>query len=393
MFILHIESLIYSIVFGPLGLAETGIYAAAQDALSAIEAPCDVLFTREVRPVKQAQSSQSTPVSKPSAELLRAPYTSTRTRGLGRTVRAPPKKLLFLRNNTTNPPQIVKLACQDCSRSDFSSLQGLLNHCRLRHQREYGSHDECVQSCALLVEGDEEQAWVVANGTEVAGISLPGLKRLFEIAVGGGRDLLSSLSTRPPQSSIKIEETADIPLPVLNESIPKDRENSAPASHLTRTLGHHEDTPALAPFLGKEPKRRVINIHDEHVDILSGVHSLPKSSHPPRNWKMHFAHRSEAHSTLTQSADPSQALSGEEIPREASFTPKTIMHGTGTRFHISTRVSIDDRSLWIPAGNYAFDILYIILTYNQINDLRYMKSIHISGDSQYLPHPMYALES
>ena len=262
-----------------------------------------------------------------------------------------------------------------------------MNHCRLRHKHEYGSHDECVQSCALLVEDDEEQAWVVANGTEVAGISLPGLKRLFEIAVGGGRDLLSSLSTRVSPPDVKVEEsntlTTATPL-ITNEATPK--ASPAPAPHLTKTLGHHEDTPALAQFLGKEPKRRIINLYDEQVDILSGVDPPPSSSRSTRNWKMQFVHRSEAHSILTQSAEISQTSSGEEIqddPREEKVsTSKPVIHGTGTRFHISARVKVDDRSLWIPLGNSIIDLLFIILTSVETNGRLYVQSIHTSGESQ-----------
>ncbi|CAL1712654.1 unnamed protein product [Somion occarium] len=343
--------------------AESDMKTAALDALGAIEAPCNVLFTREVQALQIAQHLRPVTISNastPSINPLRAPYTTTtRIRGLNRAVRAPPKKLLFLRNTSTNPPQIVKLACQDCSRTDFSSLQGLLNHCRLRHLREYGSHDDCVQSCAVLIEEDEEQAWVVANGTEVAGISLPGLRRLFEIAVGGGRDLLS-LPARPAQSNVvKTEESASLTATPVAEVEP----TPAPSIHLTRTLGLHEDTPALAPLLGREPKRRVIHVHDENVDIFSGVDLQPKSQvFKKPNWRMRYAHRSEAQSALmesiTSSSTPAPAdgelsmLEGEETElaasKETSSTPNPFMRGVGTRFHISARVTIQDRSKWIP---------------------------------------------
>lgn len=39
------------------------------------------------------------------------------------------------------------------------------------------------------------------------------------------------------------------------------------STYLSRTLGHHKDTPALAPFLGQAPKRWSINTFDEDQDI------------------------------------------------------------------------------------------------------------------------------
>ncbi|KAI0070446.1 hypothetical protein K474DRAFT_1776796 [Panus rudis PR-1116 ss-1] len=326
---------------------------AAFDALTSIERPCDPLFTRDVKPKPtkplQPLVSESTSSVTPTnpADLNSTSHINTRTRGQNRTARAPPRKLLFLRNNATQPPQIVKLACPDCSRSDFSSLQGLLNHCRLRHEREFGSHDECVQSCAILVEGDEEQAWVVANGTEVAGISLPGLRRLFEIAVGGGRDLLSlTPSSQPPSTPVPEEK-----------SQPDTEPRTSSVSLLARTLGHHEDTPALAPFLGKEAKRRCINVHDEDVDIFSGV-TAPSVLHRP--WRMHYTHRSSAQSLLNELQEdvsgqtPPDELAGEvaekpdKKPIIDNIPEPTPFHGIGTRFHIAVRVTIEDRSLWLP---------------------------------------------
>ena len=39
------------------------------------------------------------------------------------------------------------------------------------------------------------------------------------------------------------------------------------STYLLRTLGHHKDTPALAPFLGQAPKRRSINTFDKDQDV------------------------------------------------------------------------------------------------------------------------------
>ncbi|KIP06229.1 hypothetical protein PHLGIDRAFT_468557 [Phlebiopsis gigantea 11061_1 CR5-6] len=272
---------------------------------------------------------------------------STRNRGQGRAARSLPRKLLFLRNTTTSPPQIAKLACPDCSRTDFSSLQGLLNHCRLSHKREFGSHDECVQCCAVLVEGAEDQTRVIANGTEVGGITIPGLRRLFEIAVGGTTQAAMLLPHKKPEPPPGAEaslpsQVAPAPGPLSSSA----REDPAP---VTRTLGYHADTPALASFLGRAPKQRRIHSYDENkpVDIF-GDEGGSKGSH----WRMSYTHRNKARAALDVVVEPSAAASGSAVEPtpQLSTIAASLLHGTVSRFHMMARINIRDLSMWLPVS-------------------------------------------
>jgi len=272
---------------------------AALDALDALEDPCNILYDRDVtifqKPMRPVQTSTATtPIAENSASVIpqSTPRTgSSRIRGLPRAPPPPPaKKLLFIRDTSTNPPSIAKLACPDCARTDFAALQGLLNHCRLRHNREYGSHDECMQSCAVLVP-EEERDWVVANGTELAGISLPSLRRLFEIAVGGGNHI-----TIP---GIQQARTTEEPAKEDNDVSREPSEPVPTSTEVTRTLGYHADTPALAPFLGRAPKKRMINVYEDpniEIDILSREGELQGRTEGKRGWRMAYNHRNTARS-------------------------------------------------------------------------------------------------
>ena len=322
--------------------------AAALDALRAAEEPSKPLFDREVftveRPPAPLPPASSTEAPTYSRNLPRG--TSSRARDRGPV--QPVKKLLFLRNTNTDPPEIAKLACPDCARSDFSNLQGLLNHCRIRHGREFGSHDECVQSCAVIVP-DEERDWVVANGTELGGISLPSLRRLFELAVGAG-DNVRILGLRKESEPVR-DAAADIP----------EREPEA-STELTKTLGYHKDTPALAPFLGREPKKRVINVYDdpdEELDILGDSAGPTNSLVAVRGWRKHYSHRNTARAELDEaSPDPAEPPS-ERTANDHSHSqtpvdlgPSAAIGVASSRFHIVARVKVADSSLWIPPGVY-----------------------------------------
>ncbi|KAI9787796.1 MAG: hypothetical protein M1816_007444 [Peltula sp. TS41687] len=50
---------------------------------------------------------------------------------------------------------MVKLACLDCGRGNFSSAQGFINHCRIAHHRGFDSHDAAANACGEPVEIDD----------------------------------------------------------------------------------------------------------------------------------------------------------------------------------------------------------------------------------------------
>jgi hypothetical protein len=285
-------------------------------------------FTSEAVPTPSATSSTN-PYTRP--------YTRhTRLRRSPSSIR-PPSQHLYIRDSSTNT--IARLACPDCSREDFPRVQSLLNHCRIQHAREFGSHDECIRGCAIQVPADEE-AWVIENGSELRNVSLPSLQRLFEMAVGDVGSPLEISQVNNPSSVL--QDVSPEHNTVTGRECLLSSTSAHTSTHLSRTLGHHVDTPALAPFLGRAPKRRSITTYDENapVDIDGSAHVIPGR----RQWRMPLTHRSRARPALDLM-----------IPVDTPL-PKLTSHVApvtqGTRFHIVARVTISDRSLWIPIGEY-----------------------------------------
>ncbi|TKA81834.1 hypothetical protein B0A49_01064 [Cryomyces minteri] len=54
--------------------------------------------------------------------------------------------------------QHVKLICNDCERGDFSSIQGFLNHCRIKHHKDYKSHEAAAVDCGRSLDADDSHA-------------------------------------------------------------------------------------------------------------------------------------------------------------------------------------------------------------------------------------------
>jgi hypothetical protein len=304
----------------------------ALEVLDTIESECDIIFARPLKfatphepPIPLLQHHASQQLSRSSR--ARAPTTRAN---------APTAQLLFIRDDGTSPPTVAKMVCPGCGRSNFPSMQGLLNHCRLAHQQHYGNHDECMQACAAVIASAEERDWTVAHGIEIGGIARPSVRRLFEIAVGRA-DAMRLLGRDAVQGE------------------PQAAGGPAPNTHLSQTLGHHEDTPALAPFLGRTPVRRCINVHDDGqvVDITEGLEDDIR--HEAKAWRMAYHHRSsvaeETDETNEVPIGDEGLLTGPVVPTEEYVMPPTGQ----SRFHMVARIVVADRSLWIPPGE-VFDV-------------------------------------
>lgn len=53
--------------------------------------------------------------------------------------------------------EYVRLRCQDCLRSNFNNVQGFLNHCRIKHNQDYKSHEAAAIACGQIIQHDENQ--------------------------------------------------------------------------------------------------------------------------------------------------------------------------------------------------------------------------------------------
>jgi len=337
-------------------IAPDDFQEAALDALNAAEVSSAFLFDQDEFMYNETEppSRSFSPVATIQRERIPPKVRPTRT-----TTAKPhlQKRLLYIRLPPTEiavDEQVAIMTCPTCARTQFSTLQGLLNHARLAHGIEWASHDACIAACAVPVaSGDEaEKERVEAEGVEVPwGGSVVGLQRLFERAVGFNMPL--SLC---PKDQLEASVAA-----------------ATPSTLLSRTLGLHADSPALAPFLGKPPKRRCIHTYDEdtNVDILSidnaarkPAPSLERSEEFTRKaeengihpWRMAYPHRSRARPELDLVVDPPTL-----VDDGADITATAVIPGSTTsRFHITARVCITDRSLYVSPGWFPFCYVFIV---------------------------------
>ncbi|KAL0580194.1 hypothetical protein V5O48_001787 [Marasmius crinis-equi] len=301
---------------------------AALDTLDTIESRNRILFPADA----------TVPVITPAPTTTK-PRPPPKEKPITRSQKA---KFLFLRSND----QVFILRCPTCLRHSFSMLQGLYNHSRISHHVEWGSHEECVKACAVLQQ-DFDQVLDLESGVEVGSTSqtggiLPGVRSLFQMAVEG--------SGAGPTSALEGEG---------------DDEDGG--MHLTRTLGWHSDTPALAQFLGKEATRKGIKVWNEEQDV--NVDELDESSPTllrRGRWRMTYSHRN----SIKQSSPIEileDAVSKPQVAEEnQSVTSANTIQPTpssSSRFHITCRVTITDHSLFISPGElYVYEKDKAVLT-------------------------------
>ncbi|KAJ7468709.1 hypothetical protein FB451DRAFT_1257076 [Mycena latifolia] len=277
----------------------------ALDALSAIDTPAEILFARD-EPAPRLDTRRLSFAKKPRKKP---------------TARAqPPKKggkFLYIHREGTGTPSILR--CPVCLRTDFISLHGLFSHARGTHSLAWSTHDECVRHCACALEEVQGGAVDFADldaGVEVGtGGILPGLRSLFQKAVGEGE----------------------------GEELDLEGETT-----LSRTLGYHVDTPALASFLGREPIRRGVLVWDP--DSVVDINGFDEKPHAKPRWRMPFSHRNVYKDVPPSSAAPPEAASVPWVPSPQSNIagPANGLPTPSSRFHIATRIIVADRSLWIP---------------------------------------------
>ncbi|KZT36036.1 hypothetical protein SISSUDRAFT_100743 [Sistotremastrum suecicum HHB10207 ss-3] len=287
--------------------ALSALQEAADNALHSIDATLSTVFQHDAPWDRTAFRSSLSPIDHPLPKTRPLP----RTRG-----RLPPTEL-YVQNAFTSPPLVARLACSACGRYDVPTIQGLLNHCRLSHHRDYTSHDELVEACGQILSPEEAQS-VIESGIDVKVVNLPSLRRLFQRAVDGDE---KPGATMPSQSELW-------------------RGNL-----LSRSLGLHKDTPALAPFLGREPKRRLIHVYDDDeddVDILSVDPNMHRSNALGRP-RMQFSSWNESDDDMQADALPILSHPKAQIVARARLDQHDL-----SRFHVKRRVIIADRSLSFP---------------------------------------------
>lgn len=171
---------------------------------------------------------------------------------------------------------LVRLVCKDCDRSIFGSMQGFINHCRISHARDYGSHDSAAVACGVVIEeqdGKGRQALrLLGRGVN----SKPILRdRSFSMSAVSGR-AMSQAQLQQLQQQQQQHRTQQIPTQLL----PQQRGVTPTVSSLPPPPTKFIPPPKITTFDNLEQlliDRKVAQDVDFKVLVKSSMESVPKS--------------------------------------------------------------------------------------------------------------------
>lgn len=285
---------------------QSSFHDAAERVYEDIEDSCHIISShksRLLRPITSGKPPvlQVTPIIEPPRTRKRITLNLTNTP----THNGP---ILYQDRNTG---ATVKLTCVDCGRSDFPTIQGFLNHCRLAHSRIFNTHDECIQTSGVPIGRDEKEAFRLA-GVEIHISNSTSIRGMFERAVG--------LEKAESDASGHVESVS---------------------THLSRTLGVHALTPTLAPFLGKAVRKKQIHIFEEpgFIDIMSADEEEPRRNN--------LRQRREDRDKISPFLEVLSVMQQHGALETSRSSEENSEH---SRFRVKRRIIIADHSLHLPEG-------------------------------------------
>jgi ADA HAT complex component 1 len=106
------------------------------------------------------------------ARTSRTSTGTLRLQALGENPPPAPKIDPLLHKRSTDG-QWVRLYCAQCGHSNFSNTQGFLNHCRIKHNQVFKSHDQAAIACGIPVDVNEAGNPVLATEPSSATTATP----------------------------------------------------------------------------------------------------------------------------------------------------------------------------------------------------------------------------
>ncbi|KAF5341651.1 hypothetical protein D9611_001672 [Ephemerocybe angulata] len=418
------------------------IQQLATETLINAEAPAQALFatpyTSSCVPSPSQVHAIPTSFQSPAVPYRRPPPRQKPAPGRGK------PSFLYVQTQTQGGPAVTPyllLRCPVCARTAFSSLQGLLNHARISHSIEWGTHEACIKACAVAEPELDPEA-----GSEVwlGPAAVRGLQDIFERAAAG-QDLQGQGQEQAALVKVESEDNQDGLLSGPSQSSLHHGPGSANPSQSTAPA----DTANRA---NAALRKREIRVYDEDVNICDDTATTnPNTEGVPnkmqsrnahtgsrRVWKMGFAprHHPQPLSELSNLPAPTASEQvaggrlkeggegdGKQEEREdklgkdvhadaapptvsvpntpapsSSFSPMLIP-SSKSRFHFTARVGVSDRSLFVnsvstPEGIFTRKWMIAVDSPSYaipISSILHSVSVSVAGsegDAVYLPVPV-----
>lgn len=150
---------------------------------------------------------------------------------------------------------MVKLVCLDCRRSDFSSTQGFINHCRIAHTRQFLSHDAAIEASGEELDADEGNAVdgnLAKGGPTSAGLVHPLIRSAHLLQSANTNNTTTTTTTTTTEGTTHVQKKKKTISKALPSSVAAPSSQPLPVANNRTTLLHPSpQTPHLSALFAK----------------------------------------------------------------------------------------------------------------------------------------------
>jgi ADA HAT complex component 1 len=180
---------------------------------------------------------------------------------------APAPKIDPLLHKRSDNGQWVRLYCAACAHSNFSNTQGFLNHCRIKHNQVFKSHDAAAIACGVPVDTSEGGNPVPATEPTNTPAATPTVSFPVSMNPGNVHPLVRS---NPPELAKEVHRDFSTPRDAVKTAPPAKSNMTASAStpHLTALLqqcGFNGDLKGLVDISRSKVDLDVIETSDDDL--------------------------------------------------------------------------------------------------------------------------------
>ncbi|KAH7357633.1 hypothetical protein BKA66DRAFT_427656 [Pyrenochaeta sp. MPI-SDFR-AT-0127] len=218
---------------------------------------------------------------------------------------APAPKIDPLLHKRSTDGQWVRLYCAQCGHSNFSNTQGFLNHCRIKHNQVFKSHDQAAIACGVPVDVNEVGAPVTATEP----VSTPAATPAVTFPVPTTPGIVHPLATQPspaPQAKSVHRDPEALPRDEPASASPASFTKSSSTPYLAARLhthGFQGDLKGLLDTVRSKVDLDVVEPSDDDFADTSAA-PTPVSTKPPQLARLPVGAPNPVSSSKTPSARP-----------------------------------------------------------------------------------------
>lgn len=218
---------------------------------------------------------------------------------------APAPKIDPLLHKRSTDGQWVRLYCAQCGHSNFSNTQGFLNHCRIKHNQVFKSHDQAAIACGVPVDVNEVGNPVTATEP----VSTPAITPAVTFPVASTPGIVHPLVSQPspaPQAKSVHRDPHALPRDEPASATPASLAKSSSTPYLAARLQIHGFQGDLKGLLDTVRSKVDIDVAEPSDDDFADTSAAPTpvSTKPPQLARLPVSGPSPTSSSKVPSARP-----------------------------------------------------------------------------------------